>query len=102
MNFGFRKRIRIMPGVYINLNKGLFSFKKTGASLSVRNKYIGGNLNADGLMTYGNAHGSGLNVRGKRKKVTQVPVASGFSKFCSFILNCVTLAAIAAAVYFFI
>lgn len=102
MNFGFRKRIRIAPGVYINLNKGLFSFKKTGASLTVKNKFFGGNLNADGLMAYGNAHGTGVNARGKRKKVTEVPVASGISKFFSFILNCITLAAIAAAVYFFI
>lgn len=64
MGFRFRQRIKILPGVYINLGK------KGINSTSVRTGWFTSNINKDGVKNTIGAHGTGLSYETKRSKVS--------------------------------
>jgi Protein of unknown function (DUF4236) len=55
MNWRFRKRIKIAPGVHVNLSKGLPSVSVGVGPFTV-------NLNKQGVRGTASAHGTGLSV----------------------------------------
>ena len=61
MGFRFRERLRIFPGLWINLSK-------RGGSLSVGGHGFTENINAKGHMETFSAPSSGLSYRTKRRK----------------------------------
>lgn len=62
MGFRFRQRIKVLPGVYINLGK------KGINSTSVKAGWLTANLNKDGVKHTIGAHGTGLSYETKRSK----------------------------------
>lgn len=64
MGFRFRQRIKVLPGVYINLGK------KGINSTSVRAGWFTSNINKDGVKNTIGAHGTGLSYETKRSKVS--------------------------------
>lgn len=64
MGFQFRQRIKILPGVYINLGK------KGINSTSIRAGWFTSNINKDGVKNTVGAHGTGLSYETKRSKVS--------------------------------
>jgi hypothetical protein len=62
MGFRFHKRLRIIPGLWINLSK-------KGGSLSVGGRGATINVNTDGHQETVGLPGSGLSYRTKRRKV---------------------------------
>lgn len=68
MGFRFRKKIKIVPGLAINLNKSIFSGKVSGCSVSIGGQGLGANVNKDGIEGFGSIDPTGLGYRTKRHK----------------------------------
>lgn len=65
MGFRFRNRVKICPGVYLNLGK------KGINSVSTRFGWFTSNFNKDGVKNTLGFHGTGLSYETKRKKYFQ-------------------------------
>lgn len=64
MGIRFRKRIKIIPGVYINLGKNGIN------STSVKAGWFTSNINGNGVKNTIGAHGTGLSYETKRSRAT--------------------------------
>lgn len=64
MGFRFRQRIKIFPGVYINIGK------KGITSTSLKAGWFTTNINAKGVKNTVGAHGTGLSYETKRSRHT--------------------------------
>lgn len=64
MGFRFRKRIKIIPGVYINLGK------KGINSTSVKAGWFTSNINSKGVKHTAGAHSTGLSYETKRSRTS--------------------------------
>lgn len=80
MGFRFRQRIKILPGVYINLGK------KGINSTSIRAGWFTTNINKSGVKTTIGAHGTGLSYETKRSKFSV-----GVGKFLILLLFVVVI-----------
>ena len=60
MGFRFRRRLRIMPGLYVNLSK-------SGVSASIGRRGATLNLSKKGVQTTVGLLGSGLSYRSRRR-----------------------------------
>lgn len=71
MSFRFRKKIKIAPGVAINLNKSTFGLGKgDGASVTLGVPGLGVNINKKGTEGFAGVNGTGLGYRTSRSDST--------------------------------
>lgn len=88
MGFRFRKRVRILPGVYINLNTNMFK-RKGGPSLTLRSKLFGANISKEGVDGFANTNGTGFHYRTKK-----YPFAGKFISAVKWVMIVVAIAMI--------
>ena len=86
MGFRFRQRIKIAPGVYLNLGK------KGVNSVSVRGGPFTTNFNEDGVKHTVGLHGTGLSYETKRSNYATKPKMSSGKKVVLILVALLILA----------